>query len=145
MPHVLPVYCELLPLLLYILCTCTTARKYEKKTGQSGISFEIPFHPRPIDWCPAPGMTPDLSQSLSPSPSPFAGGTSGATPFNPGHFIAPPSPVCPRCLVKSSPRPPPLLRGRGQGRGPLLSMSPSVLSKGKCLQWSMSNTSTKTI
>jgi hypothetical protein len=76
-------------------------------------------------------MPPDLSPSLSPSPSPFAGGTSGATPFTPGHFIATLSPECPRSIVKSSPRPPPLLRGRGQGRGPLLSMSPSVLSSSR--------------
>ena len=43
-----------------------------------------PFHPRPIHWCPVPGMTPESSQKFppSPSPSPGAGTGKGAPPFN---------------------------------------------------------------
>ena len=48
-------------------------------TGQPGVTMKISFHPRPIDWSPAPGMTLNMSQRLSPYPSPFAWGTSGAT------------------------------------------------------------------
>ena len=44
-------------------------------------------------------------ETALPLPAPFAGGSSGATPFTPGHFIDAPPPECPLSLVEISPRP----------------------------------------
>ena len=44
-------------------------------------------------------------ESAVPLPAPFAGGSSGASPFTPGQFIDATPPEWPRSLVKVSPRP----------------------------------------
>ena len=50
-------------------------------------------------------------ETALPLPAPFAGCSSGATPFTPSHFIDAPPPEWPRSLVKVSPRPLPRKTG----------------------------------
>ena len=50
-------------------------------------------------------------ETAVPLPAPFAGGSSGATPFTPCHFFDATPPECPRSQAKVSPRPLPWKTG----------------------------------
>ena len=105
------------------------------KTGGNRGGPRKPLKHHCTNFLSPPLKTIELWEKTLPVPLPFCRGQIGGNPFHPLpiYYFLPPE--CPRSLVKGSPRPPPLLRGWGQGRGPLLSMSPSVLSTLDYVYW----------
>ena len=90
-------------------------------------SQEVIFHIRDLGLQYTLERTKPL-KVLSPSP-PLQKGTAGDCPLStPANLLLSPSPKTIEVFRKSPPVSFPGNQGRGQGRGPLLSMSPSILS-----------------